>query len=63
MQALRQQQQLARALLAHGISAEIRIQPDAAATVVLDDPRQLVTATALMAKYFPGAARVVCQIL
>ena len=58
MRTLRHQQQIARVLLAHGISAEIRLD----LSVVVDDPRQLVAATALMAKYFPGAARVYCLI-
>lgn len=62
MSTLRHQQQIARVLLLHGISGEIHFT-ETSAFVVVDDPHQLSAATALMAKYFPGAARVVCPIL
>jgi hypothetical protein len=58
MNVLRRQQQLARILLVHGVSAEIRFDPRDGFAIVLDDPRQLVAVTALIAKYLPGAARV-----
>ncbi|HEX7906720.1 MAG TPA: hypothetical protein VF534_01325 [Paraburkholderia sp.] len=63
MRTLRHQQQIARALLVHGVSGEIRVTEANEIAVVLDDPRQLVKVTALMAKHFPGATRVFCPIV
>ncbi|TAM06404.1 MAG: hypothetical protein EPN70_06045 [Paraburkholderia sp.] len=53
-----QTQQLARTLLAYGVSGEIVCSVDGF-TVVVDDERQLEIAGAVVAKYFPGQGRVV----
>jgi hypothetical protein len=58
MPALLQTQQLARALLAQGVSGEIVCSGDGF-TVVVDDEHQLEIAAAVVAKYFPGKGHVV----
>lgn len=57
---MNRQQQIARALLARGISGSVSAD---CRTVVVDDPRQLDAAIAMMAKHFPGVARVVSQLI
>ncbi|REG61569.1 hypothetical protein B0G80_4422 [Paraburkholderia sp. BL6669N2] len=58
MPSLLRTQQLARVLLAQGVSGEIVCSGDGL-TVVVDDERQREIATAVVAKYFPGQGHVV----
>jgi hypothetical protein len=57
----RLQQQLAHALLAHGVSGEIVPTDAGGLLLVVDDVRQVEAARAVVAAYFPEVTRVIAH--